>query len=235
MLPHINISVHRSPSSPHHILLHLLDLLFSLVRVCLMPLSMLIVHCSKAAFITMIKHSHTTAEYLKASGRGTWQVTTSHTNNSTSILLICPLPPASARHIPRLDGHRLSPYVTRAPNEKLSADEGGWVCMTADVLLPTHIHTGAHVLSLDTQVHCVVCDVLQALSHWNASLAAFTQAFIFAHCSPHFLQFNGCFPLSTIKVLSASWELQPTITAPLSDSNWQQGWRGSSVVLIKRR
>lgn len=55
------------PSAP----LPLLDLLFSLVRVCLMPLSMLIAHCSKAAFIKMIKHSQTTAEYLKASGRGT--------------------------------------------------------------------------------------------------------------------------------------------------------------------
>lgn len=32
-----------------------------------MPLSVLIVHCSKAAFIKMIKHSQTTAKYLKAS------------------------------------------------------------------------------------------------------------------------------------------------------------------------
>lgn len=65
---------------PHHhfllssllcVPLPLLDLLFSLVRVRLMPLSMLIVHCSKAAFIKMIKHSQTTAKYLKASGRGT--------------------------------------------------------------------------------------------------------------------------------------------------------------------
>lgn len=62
----------------------LLDLLFSLVRVRLMPLSMLIVHCSKAAFIKMIKHSQTTAKYLKASGHGTWQVTTSHTNSPPS-------------------------------------------------------------------------------------------------------------------------------------------------------
>lgn len=65
---------------PHHhfllsgllcVSLPLLDLLFSLVRVRLMPLSMLIVHCFKAAFIKMIKHSQTTAKYLKASGRAT--------------------------------------------------------------------------------------------------------------------------------------------------------------------
>lgn len=61
--------------------LPLLDLLFSLVRVRLMPLSMLIVHRSKVAFIKMIKCSQTPAEYLKASGRTTWQVTTSHTNS----------------------------------------------------------------------------------------------------------------------------------------------------------
>ena len=80
--------------------LPLLDLLFSLVRVCLMPLSMLIVHRSKAAFIKMIKHSQTTAEYLKASGRGTWQVTTSHTNSPTPVL---PAPAPS---------HRRRPYTT---------------------------------------------------------------------------------------------------------------------------
>lgn len=85
-----------------------------------MPPSMLIVHCSKAAFIMMIKHSQTTAKYLKASGRGTWQVTTSHTNSSTSVLRLSLLPP---RHTPQLDGHRLSPNVTQAPNEKLSAHE----------------------------------------------------------------------------------------------------------------
>lgn len=90
----------RSPPRAHSTPLPLLDLLFSLVRVRLMPLSMLIVHCSKAAFIKMIKHSQTTAKYLKASGRTTWQVTTSHTNSSTpphppsqSLLPISPLVP----------------------------------------------------------------------------------------------------------------------------------------------
>lgn len=87
-LPHIHISVHQSSSPPLTVesTPPLLDLLFSLVRMCLMPLSMLIVHCFKAAFIMMIKYPQTTAKYLKASGRGTWQVTTSHTNNSTSVL-----------------------------------------------------------------------------------------------------------------------------------------------------
>lgn len=51
--------------------LPLLDLLHSLVRVSRMPLRMLIVHCSKAVFIKMIKRSQTTAKYLKASGRRT--------------------------------------------------------------------------------------------------------------------------------------------------------------------
>lgn len=100
-LPHTHTHTHKSFMNsvtccpillhPHHhfplsrllcVLLPLLDLLFSLVRVRLMPLSMLIVHCSKAAFITMIKHSQTTAKYLKASGHGTWQVTTTRTNSS---------------------------------------------------------------------------------------------------------------------------------------------------------
>lgn len=67
----------RSPPPFFHCAYPLLplDLLFSLVRVCLMPRSVLIVHRSKAAFIKMIKHSQTTAKYLKASGRRTWQVT----------------------------------------------------------------------------------------------------------------------------------------------------------------
>lgn len=132
--PFLYTSLHCAP-------LLLLDLLFSLVRACLMPLSMLIVHCSKAAFIKMIKHSQTTAKYLKASGYGTWQVTTSHTNSSTSILPIPPPPLANVGHIPCLVGHRLSPYVTWAPNEKLSADEGGWLHKTTDLPPPTHTHT----------------------------------------------------------------------------------------------
>lgn len=81
---HTHIPVQRFSSPASCVPLLLLDLLFSLVRVRLMPMSMLIVHCSKAAFIKMIKHSQTTAKYLKASGRGTWQVTTSHTNSPTS-------------------------------------------------------------------------------------------------------------------------------------------------------
>lgn len=145
-----HISLHHSSSSSCRTPLPLLDLLFSLVRVCLMPLSMLIVHCSKAAFIKMIKHSQTTAKYLKASGHSIWQVTTSHTNNSTSILPVHPHP-ASIHHIPCLVGHRFSPYVTWAPNEKLSADEGGWLHMTTDILyfsstqklLTAHTHTGS--------------------------------------------------------------------------------------------
>lgn len=81
--PLFHIHIHWLPTlSPRagRVPLPLLDLLFSLVRVRLMPLSMLIVHCSKAAFIKMIKCSQTPAEYLKASGRTTWQVTTSHAN-----------------------------------------------------------------------------------------------------------------------------------------------------------
>lgn len=99
-----------SPGSPtlspgaRRVPLPLLDLLFSLVRVRLMPLSMLIVHCSKAAFIKMIKCSQTTAEYLKASGRTTWQVTTSQANSPPAPTrpsnLPTPLLPVEAR------GHR---------------------------------------------------------------------------------------------------------------------------------
>ncbi len=108
---YIHISVHCFSSSAQCGPLPLLDLLFSLVRVRLMPLSMLIVHCSKAAFIKMIKHSQTTAKYLKASGCGTWQVTTSHTNSHTFNPPNLP-PPDLAGHIPCLAGHRLLPYVT---------------------------------------------------------------------------------------------------------------------------
>jgi len=66
--------------------------------------------------------------------------------------------------------------------------------MTADVPLPTCIH----ILSLHTHASIVLCvgvdsNILQALSQRNASLAAFAPAFIFAHCSPHFPQFNGFF------------------------------------------
>lgn len=50
------------------------------------PLSMLIVHCSKAAFIMMIKHSQATAQHLKASGSNAWQVT-SHTNRPAFFIL----------------------------------------------------------------------------------------------------------------------------------------------------
>lgn len=156
---YIHISVHRFSSSSRCVPLPLLDLLFSLVRVCLMPLSMLIVRCSKAAFIKMIKHSQTTAKYLKASGRGTWQVTTSHTNSSTSIHLTLPRVPVERCHIPCLVGHRLLPYVTRASNEKLSADEGGWLHKKRDPLPPTRVHAfpANTSWSQHTDGHCAAC------------------------------------------------------------------------------
>lgn len=92
---HIPWFAHSLSPRARRMPLPLLDLLFSLVRVHLMPLSMLIVHRSKAAFIKMIKCSQTTAEYLKASGRTTWQVTTSHANSPPSSP---PTPPPPCFH-----------------------------------------------------------------------------------------------------------------------------------------
>lgn len=181
-----------------------------------MPLSMLIVHCSKAAFIKMIKHSQTTAKYLKASGHGTWQVTTTRTNSSHF--------PSSQSSLPLQMGLRTIVSCRlvshEPPNEKLSAGKAATELTPHARKQREHACISIRANRAAFNPHKTQVPLQPQLSSASSSSAIPNSVHTYMHTQTH------AHPRRK-RLLSAkrNQRLHTAITAQPSDSDWQLRWQ----------